>query len=151
MCLRSLAEMALRLSFTFATSILRHMSMFAKTEPQARSVSYDRKTDRLIIELKNGATFMVPCNLIQGLRDAPPELIAEVNLRPRGAALHWETLDVDFSLAALIAGMFGSEAWMSSLAKEMGRKGGSATSEVKAASSRENGKRGGRPRKDKIA
>jgi len=32
---------------------------------------------------------------------------------------------------------------------EIGRKGGKVTSDRKAASSRENGKKGGRPRKDK--
>lgn len=36
---------------------------------------------------------------------------------------------------------------VSQAAAALGRKGGSATSEAKAAASRENGKRGGRPRK----
>lgn len=122
-----------------------------KRGPLAREASYDPASDRLIIELQNGATFILPCNLIQGLRGAAPELLAEVELTPFGLALHWETLDQDLSITALLSGMFGSEVWMSNLAKEMGRKGGSATSEAKAATSRENGKRGGRPRKDKIA
>ena len=59
-----------------------------RTEPQANSVRHDRAFNRLIIELKSGATFIVPCDLIQGLRDAEPELIAEVELLPRDAALH---------------------------------------------------------------
>ncbi|HEY0545053.1 MAG TPA: DUF2442 domain-containing protein [Pyrinomonadaceae bacterium] len=116
-----------------------------KTEPQARSATYDDKTRRLVIELKNGATFIVPSDLVQGLRGADPKLIAEVELLPRGAALHWERLDVDLSLAGLIAGVFGGEAWMSSLAQELGRRGGSVKSEAKAAAVRANGRKGGRP------
>lgn len=115
-----------------------------RREPQARSATYDRATNRLIIELKNGATFIIPCDLIQGLRGADPDLIAEVELGPRGAALHWEKLDQDFSVAGLLAGLFGTKAWMA----ELGRLGGSRTSEAKAAAARINGARGGRPRKN---
>jgi hypothetical protein len=31
---------------------------------------------------------------------------------PSGAGLHWPTLDVDFNLPALVAAVFGSQAWM---------------------------------------
>lgn len=113
-----------------------------KTEPQAKSAHYDRKTDRLVVELKNGVTLIIPCELIQGLRGADPDLIAEVELMPRGAALHWERLDQDFSVAGLLSGVFGTKAWMA----ELGRHGGSVASEAKAAAARENGKKGGRPR-----
>lgn len=113
-----------------------------KTEPRAKSARYDRASDRLVIELKNGATFIIPCKIIQGLRDADPDMIAEITLLPRGAALHWESLDVDFSVAGLLLGLFGNKAWMA----ELGRQGGLATSEAKAEAARENGRKGGRPR-----
>src|SRR2546427_6275224 len=83
-----------------------------RAEPQARSVHYDRSSNRIIIDLKNGATFIVPCELLQGLSDASPDDIAEVELGPRGAALHWEKLDVDFSIEGLMSGRFGSKSWM---------------------------------------
>jgi len=63
---------------------------------------------------------------------------------PTGYALRWERLDADFTVIGLLAGIFGTKAWMS----ELGRKGGNARSEAKASAVRENGKRGGRPRKD---
>lgn len=113
----------------------------ARTEPQAISINYDEPTHRLAIELKNGVTFLVPCQLVQGLATASPDVIRQVKLGPRGASLHWETLDVDFSLAGLIAGMLGTQAWMA----ELGRQGGRATSATKAAAARANGKKGGRP------
>lgn len=118
-----------------------------QTAPQAMSASYDRAANRLIVELKNGVTFMIPCDLIQGLRDASPDEIAEVEVMPRGMALHWEKLDQDFSVAGLMAGMFGNKTWMS----ELGRQGGSITSEAKVVASRENGRKGGRPRTKRSA
>lgn len=113
-----------------------------KTEPRAKSARYDREGDRLVIELKNGTTFIIPCRLIQCLRGADPDLIAEVELLPRGAALHWEKLDADFSVAGLLMGLFGTRAWMA----ELGRRGGGVRSDEKAAAARENGRKGGRPR-----
>jgi hypothetical protein len=120
---------------------VRRSKEAGKTEPQAKAAYYDRKADHLVIELKNRVTFIIPCELIQGLRGADPDLIAEVELMPRGAALHWEKLDQDFSVAGLMAGIFGTRAWMSELA----RRGGRVTSERKAAAARENGRKGGRP------
>ncbi|MGH9769264.1 MAG: DUF2442 domain-containing protein [Blastocatellia bacterium] len=114
-----------------------------KHEIQARAASYDRASDRLVIDLKNGATFIVPCDLIQGLRGANPDDIAEVELGPRGASLHWEKLDQDFTVGGLVRGVFGTKAWM----KELGRAGGRVKSKAKAAASRANGRKGGRPRK----
>lgn len=67
-------------------------------EPQAKSARYDRANNRVVIELKNGATFIFPCKLAQGLSGASADDLALVELGPRGASLHWEKLDVDFRL-----------------------------------------------------
>ena len=112
-----------------------------QSEPQAQSVTYDATTNRLVIELKNGVIFQLPCPLVQGLGDAPADAIAQVRLGPRGASLHWENLKLDFSLAGLLAGIFGTQVWMA----ELGRTGGRARSEAKTAAARANGKKGGRP------
>ncbi|MDX2044222.1 MAG: DUF2442 domain-containing protein [Acidobacteriota bacterium] len=86
-----------------------------KTEIRASSARYDQKANRLVLELKNGATFIAPCDLIQGLRGAAPELIAKVKLGPRGATLHWSKLDVDFTVGGLLEGRFGTKKWMERL------------------------------------
>lgn len=119
-----------------------------KTEPRARAARYDPESDRLVVELTNGVVFLIPRGLVQGLRGAVPEEVAEVELGPRGAALHWERLDQDFSVAGLLRGIFGTRAWM---AAELGRAGGAAQSEAKVAASRANGARGGRPHTKKRA
>ena len=115
----------------------------AATEPRASRVAYDPPTGQIVIELTNGVTFWVPTHLLEGVADATPAEAAQVKLGPRGASLHWAALGVDFSLAGLLAGVLGTRAWMA----ELGRRGGSARSEAKAAAARENGRRGGRPEK----
>ena len=91
---------------------VKHAKALRVREPQARAVSYDRKQNRLVIEMKNGVTFIVPCQLLEGIANADPKEIAEVALGPRGAALHWEKLDQDLSVAGLLAGNFGTRHWL---------------------------------------
>jgi hypothetical protein len=111
-------------------------------QPRAAKAYYDARKGRLVVELTNGVILMLPPKLLQGLKHATPAQLAAVELTPLGTGLHWEALDADLSVAGLAAGIFGSKTWMSELA----RHAGSRTSARKAVSSRENGKRGGRPR-----
>lgn len=67
----------------------------------------------------------------------------KVEIAGAGFGLHWPNLDADLSLPSLLAGRFGTQAWMSELA----RRAGSISSPAKAAAARVNGAKGGRPRK----
>ena len=62
--------------------------------------------------MKSGASFSFPSALAQGLAGASPEDLAEVEVTPSGDGLHFLKLDADFCVAALLAGVFGTEAWM---------------------------------------
>jgi hypothetical protein len=113
------------------------------TEPRAIAARYDRKANRIVVDLRSGASFMFPPELAQGLEEASAADLAKVVVTPSGSGLRWPTLDADFSLPALMLGIFGSQSWMA----ELGRRGGRATSDAKAMTARENGKKGGRPKK----
>jgi len=117
------------------------------TQPRAAKAHYDARKARLVVELTNGVILMLPPKLLQGLKGATTAQLSKVDLTPLGTGLHWEALDADLSVAELAAGIFGSKTWMSELA----RFAGSKTSARKASSSRENGKRGGRPRLQKYS
>ncbi len=116
-------------------------------ELQASAAWYDKLANELVVKLKNGSTITTPISALPELAEAKPEDIATVELSRRGEALHWEALDQDFSVGGLIVTVFGNKRFMA----ELGRIGGSATTEAKAIAARENGRKGGRPAKAMIA
>ena len=113
------------------------------TEPRASAARFDVKSRRLLVELRNGSTFMVPVELLEGLANIDSRDLKLVEVTPAGDGLHWERLDVDLSLSGLISGVFGGKRWMA----ELGRAGGKARSDVKSAAARSNGLKGGRPKR----
>jgi Protein of unknown function (DUF2442) len=110
------------------------------TEPRAAEATYDPRAGKVIVELTNGCTFAFPARLVQGLELATDDDLAAVEVLPQGRGLHWEAGDVDVSIPGLVNGIFGTRSHMARLA-------GSTTSPAKAAASRANGAKGGRPRK----
>jgi Protein of unknown function (DUF2442) len=115
----------------------------AETEPRAVKAWYAADSERVFMELTNGVIMGFPYQLLQGLENGTPEQLAEVEVMPTGSALHWESLDADLGVSQLVSGLFGSKTWMT----ELGRQGGKLKSVAKVQAARENGKRGGRPRK----
>ncbi len=111
-----------------------------QTEPRATAARYDKKNSRVIVDLINGCTFAFPPRLAQGLETATDEELATVEILGAGYGLHWETLDADLSVPGLLAGLFGTKAYIA-------RRAGQATSPAKAAAARANGAKGGRPKK----
>src|ERR1700722_17169995 len=90
-------------------------------QPRAAKAYYDARKARLVIELTNGVVLMLPPKLLQGLKNATAAQLGKVELTPLGTRLHWEALDANLSVAGLAAGIFGSKAWMSELARYAGR------------------------------
>lgn len=115
----------------------------AETELRAVRAWYAADSERVFMELANGVIMGFPYQLLQGLEHGTTQQLSEVEVMPTGSALHWESLDADLGVSQLVSGLFGSRAWMT----ELGRQGGKLKSVAKAQASRDNGKRGGRPRK----
>lgn len=115
-----------------------------ETEPRAVSARYSRETGRVTIELVNGCAYVFPTHLVQDLSEASQEDLESLAVDGMGFNLHWPRLDVDLYVPALVAGIFGTRDWMS---RALARQAGRATSAAKAAAARENGRKGGRPRK----
>jgi len=114
------------------------------TEPRAKAVHYDRKTGRVLVDLENGCTFAFPARIAEGLEHASDADLASLKILGNGYGLHWENLDVDLSVPGLLAGLFGTKAFMDRMRAS---RAGRATSPLKAEAARRNGRNGGRPRK----
>jgi hypothetical protein len=114
----------------------------AKVEPRAARAAYRARDNALLIELTNGAAITIPVKLIPGLKRASPGDVRSVEVLGRGGGLHWESLDLDLSVPALVSSVFAGPEWMA----ELGRIGGTRSSAAKAAAARKNGRKGGRPR-----
>ena len=110
----------------------------------AVSARYDRRRSRIVVALNTGVELAFPTRLAEGLSGASPEHLGDIEISPAGLGLHWPRLDTDLYVPALLQGVFGSKSWM---ARQLGAEGGRARTVAKVAASRENGRKGGRPKK----
>lgn len=69
--------------------------------------------DTLILELSDGRTLSVPISWYPRLEHATPTERSNWTLVGGGSGIHWESLDEDISVQALIAGKASSESQMS--------------------------------------
>lgn len=112
--------------------------------PRAVSAHYDRRVGRVVVQLNTGVELGFPPSLAEGLAQARPKDLVDIEVSPAGTGLHFPQLDVDLYVPALLEGILGSRKWM---AQAMGKAGGAQTSEAKAQAARTNGRLGGRSRK----
>ena len=110
------------------------------TEPRARDAYYDAGTGRIVVELKLGGAFAFPPDMYPELEGCSPAELARVLPSPSGEAVEWDDLDVQIAVAGVLVRMLGP-----AMMRAFAQRGGSATSERKAAAARANGARGGRP------
>jgi hypothetical protein len=79
--------------------------------PVPASVRYDHVSERIVVEFTNGACFLFPTRNVEGLQDATADQLAEVELLGE-TGLHWESLDIDYSISGLLSGIFGSRTFI---------------------------------------
>jgi hypothetical protein len=112
--------------------------------PHAVSAEYDRKTARIVIHLSSNLIVSFSPADAQGLEDAEPSQLKEIEISPSGFGIHFPAIDAYLYVPGLLEGFLGSKAWMAS---RLGQMGGRSRSKGKRSASRMNGKLGGRPRK----
>jgi len=106
----------------------------AKIAPHALSARFDKRSHKVWVKLNSGIEFSFDSRRAYGLQDASADDLAGVTVEGVGSTLHFPKLDADFSVSRLLEGFLGPLEW--------------TRREARAAVSRENGKRGGRPRKE---
>lgn len=103
----------------------------------ATAARYDRRRDAVILMMRSGAEATIPRVLIPVVADAGPRTAADVELSPLGTSLRFPRIDADFAVQGLIRRAFG--------VNEVNRIAGATKSPARAAASRANGLKGGRP------
>jgi uncharacterized protein DUF2442 len=127
----------------FEAANARAAARLRKT-PCAMKARYERKRDRVVVEVNTGIEVAFRPGDAQGLERAKPDQFNEIEISPSGLGIHFSKLDADIYLPALLKGFLGSKRWV---AAAHGKIGGSVSSTAKAAAARRNGKLGGRPKK----
>jgi hypothetical protein len=75
------------------------------------SVRFDPRSSHIVIEFTNTSAFTVPARALQGLEQATDAQLADVELLGE-TGLHWDSLDVDYTVSGLMNGVFGSKAFL---------------------------------------
>lgn len=109
---------------------------------RAKSARYDEEARRVVVELITGYAMEIPISDLPDVASAPVSELSQVEVIAAGNILHWESLDADYSIVALLARAFPA----AELARQFAARGGRATSTAKSRAARANGKKGGRPR-----
>jgi hypothetical protein len=133
--------MAIHDSFELAN---RRAKELQAAVPRAVAAHYDRASGRIVIHLSSNLDVSFSPHDAQGLENAKPSQLEEIEISPSGFGIHFPKLDADFYLPGLLEGFLGSKRWMAS---RLGQIGGKSRSAAKRAASKANGRLGGRPRK----
>jgi hypothetical protein len=112
--------------------------------PKAISARYDRTTGRIVVQLGSRLDVSFAPHDAQGLENAKPSQLDEIEISPSGLGIHFPKLDADLYLPSLLEGFLGSRRWMAS---RLGLVGGKSRSAAKRAAAKANGRMGGRPKK----
>lgn len=102
--------------------------------PRATSARFDRRSHRVVIRIDTGIDFAFDPRQAKGLADVATDDFVGVTVEGVGSTIHFPRLDADFTVSLLLEGFLGPLDW--------------SRREARAKASRENGKRGGRPRRE---
>jgi hypothetical protein len=128
-------------NFELANRQAEHMRA---SVPKAIAAQYDRAAGRIVVHLSSRLDVSFSPRDAQGLENAKPSQLDEIEISPSGLGIHFPKLDADLYLPSLLEGFLGSRRWMAS---RLGRVGGKSRSAAKRAASKANGRMGGRPKK----
>jgi len=72
--------------------------------PRAVSAHYDRQNQRIVIDLSSKLTISFSPRDAQGLQNAEPSELEQIEISPSGLGIHFPKLDADLYLPALLEG-----------------------------------------------
>ena len=118
-------------------AITRRTALRMKRQLLAVDARYDKRSERVMITLNNGALVGFPLSAFPGLEAATPDDLRKIEIEGEGYGLHVASLDADISIPQLLADQLGSTIMRRALSR--------------ANASKANGRLGGRPRNPEAA
>jgi len=97
---------------------IKRARKYAKYDRRVVKATYSKPTDSLRLVFEDGATYALPCARIQGLAGAPEKDLKRIQILGNGTGVLWPLLDVAHYVPGLLAGVYGSEKWMTALYKQ---------------------------------
>lgn len=86
--------------------------------PKIKKLVLERQSRKLIFDLSNRVTLIIPADVLQGLQNASTGDLTDIELWDEGLMIYWKNLDVAFQTSSLLLGVFGTKRWMLEIAAE---------------------------------
>lgn len=115
-----------------------------RTATKICAAHFDETADAIVAELSTGASISVPRSAIPGFAQAEPKQLSDVAVTPGNEGLWSDTVDDGVLLEQLLV-LAAGEATLGTLGARINA---AKKTPARAAASRANGSKGGRPRKD---
>ncbi len=119
----------------------------ASTEPCAKAIVFQAENRTFTLTLTGGTTIGFAADAVPELENASDSALASAEIIPSGTGVSWRALDVDVSVSGLVLALLGGSEWRRSIRQAANRQAAQTKSEARTKASRNNGRKGGRPRK----
>jgi hypothetical protein len=106
--------------------------------PRAVSACYQPGTGKIVVHLSSRLDVSFSPQDAQGLEDARPSQLQDIEISPSGFGLYFPALDADIYVPGLLEGFPGSKSWMEA---RPGQTAGQSGTDARKSASRANGRR----------
>lgn len=130
---------------------IAHGEQERRTSPHATAIRFEPRSRMYTLTLLAGAEVSFSAESVNELAGATLAQLTDVQLSPSGGGISWPQLDMDIDTTGLVMDLVAGEGWRATYRALLVREISGSRSEAKAAAARENGTKGGRPRKQTIA
>ena len=89
-----------------------------KESPYAVRARFENERRRVIVTLSSQDEFTFYPAQVEGLEEASPRDLGQIEITPSGFGLHFPNLDADVYLPALMRGIKGSPDWLAKRARQ---------------------------------